>query len=436
MSRSDSVNPFIFSRALEPDEAVPRKADVTSLLDTLTSGNNVVVYAPRRLGKTTFLRQLRELAPRRRFQAVEVDFSDVLSQADVAVRLEQALRALPGAARRLVARELGSIGVTTPLGGASAARRDRSLEPLATIHALLDLPEKIAYETDKAVLLVFDEFQALTALPGMDGVVRSHLQHHVPVTCIFCGSEPSMLRRLFEDRARPLYGQALPYQLPKLEFRAAFDFVVDRFLATGKDCTDVAAELLSITELHPQRLMLISYFLWEQAGRRPATMQDLRLAYDAAMRSADPELRVLWDSLPIGERRVVAAIASGLPPFGAAARELTGIRGPSSSQRPLENLRGRSIVVRDEDGSHRLLDPLFQRWVRRNGGARLQLFVVPDGAGGFIVYDGPSQAFERSRHAALDDAEEAAHALAAGSGSDVMIYDTDDPNDLPDWAPR
>jgi hypothetical protein len=435
MPRNDPVNPFIFSRALEPDEAVPRKPDVEALLDTLTSGNNVVLYGPRRLGKTSLLHQLRAAAPRRRFQVVEVDFTDVLSPADVAVRLEQALRAVPGAPRRLVARELGSIGVTTPVGGVSAARRDRAVEPLATIHALLDLPEKIAFETKKAVLLVFDEFQALTALPGMDGVVRSHLQHDVPVTCVFCGSEPSLLRSLFEERARPLFGQALSVQLPPLDFRTAFDFVVDRFLQTGKDCTDVAGELLTISELHPQRLMLLAYFLWEQAGRRPATMQDLRLAYDAAMRAVDPELRVLWESLPIAERRVVAAIASGLPPFGAAARRLTGIRTASSSQKPLENLRARSIVVKDEDG-YRLLDPLFQRWVRRNGGARAQLFVIPDSPRGFIVYDGPSQAFERSRHSTLDEAEEAAHALAAGTAADVMVYDTADPNDLPDWAPR
>jgi hypothetical protein len=226
-------------------------------------------------------------------------------------------------------------------------------------------------------------------------------------------------------------------QLPPLDFRTTFDFVVAQFARTGKDCVDVATELLTIMELHPQRLMLVAYFLWEQTGRHGATMQDLRLAHDAAMRSVDTELRVLWENLPLGERRVVVTIASGLPPFGAAARELAGIRNPSSSQKPLEKLRQRSIVVRDDEGNHSLLDPLFTRWVRRYGGARPQLYVLPGTDGrSFAVFDGPSHAFERSRHGTLDEAEEAAYALAAGTSADVMIYDTTDPNDLPDWAPR
>lgn len=433
--RISTVNPFVFSRALDPSEAIPRKPETKDLLNGLTSGNNIVLYGPRRTGKTTLLRQLQVAAPRHGFQAVQIDLSDVLSEADVAVRLEQAFRGLTGAARRVVLRELGSLGFTTPAGGLSASRRDRGMEPLATIHALLDLPGRLAVDSGKAVLLILDEFQALTALTGMDGVFRSHLQHEQHVSCIFCGSEPSLLRALFEDRARPFFGQALPVEVPTLDFRATYDFLVDRFSATGKDCTDVATELLNVTDLHPQRLMLVAYFLWEHVGPHPATMQDLRISYDAAMRSTDPELRVLWDAMTVSERRVVAALASGLPPFGARAQELSGLRNPSSGQKPLRSLLGRGVVARGEDGSLRLVDPLFVRWVRRNGGARSQVFVLPQPDGRYHVFDGPSKALAHSSHVSLDEAEASAHQLARGAGgADVMVYDTDDPNDLPDWA--
>jgi hypothetical protein len=52
------------------------------------------------------------------------------------------------------------------------------------------------------------------------------------------------------------------------------------------------------------------------------------------------------------------------------------------------------------------------------------------------VTDGPSLAFERSRHTLLDDAERAAAQIVAtgGSGGDVIVFDSDDPNALPDWA--
>ena len=75
------------------------------------------------------------------------------------------------------------------------------------------------------------------------------------------------------------------------------------------------------------------------------------------------------------------------------------------------------------------------RWVRRYGGARMSIYVVPRPGGAFAVIDGPSLAFTRSEHPTLEEAQAEADRIAAtGRGADVMIYDTDDPNDLPDWA--
>jgi hypothetical protein len=63
-----------------------------------------------------------------------------------------------------------------------------------------------------------------------------------------------------------------------------------------------------------------------------------------------------------------------------------------------------------------------------------RVYVVPRD-GGYVVCDGSSLAFQRSTHATLADAEIAATALAANAhGADTMIFDTDDPNDLPGWA--
>jgi hypothetical protein len=63
------------------------------------------------------------------------------------------------------------------------------------------------------------------------------------------------------------------------------------------------------------------------------------------------------------------------------------------------------------------------------------VFVLALPEGGYTVTDGPSLMFARSEHRSLEDAEGEADRLAArGGGADVMIFDTDDPNDLPGWA--
>jgi hypothetical protein len=429
-------NPFVFSRALSPNEAIERPREVRTLLDKATGGHAVTLYAARRMGKTSLLKQLQLQAGRAGIPGVLVDLSDVLSVRDVAVRLEQAYRVLPGKKlARMVGRELGSLGISTPLGGLAFQRREPDGESLSSVHSLLDLPARIAKQTGGRVLVILDEFQALMGLRGVDGVFRSHLQHQDQVSYVFCGSEPSLLRSLFEDRARPLYGQAEQIHLGRLQFGEAYDFIARRFEQPGKDGGETTAELVALSQLHPQRLMLLAHFLWDQVRSEPASMSDLRLGYDSAMRSVDPELRYLWDGLSVNERRVLAALASDLSPYESQARAMAGLATASSAQRAIGTLETRAIVEREPADAMQIVDPLFARWVRRNGGARPSIYVLPGPAGGFVVTDGPSLAFTRSEHDGLDSAREAADVIArSGPGADVMIYETDDPNDLPDWA--
>jgi Cdc6-like AAA superfamily ATPase len=426
-----TTNPFVHARALVPGESIKR-FEGERLLNLAQGGHNAVLYAPRRFGKTTLLKQVMQEAGEHDVPGVLVDLSDVLGAGDVAARLEQAFRTLPGGLRRLVSKELGSVGVA----GFSVSRRSSPpADPISAIHTLLELPAQIADRNGRRLLVVLDEFQALVSLDGMDGVFRSHIQHHSEVSYLFAGSEPSLLRALFEDRARPLYGQAERLRLGRLDADATHDFIRLCFRETGKDAGETIADLVFVAEGHPQRLMLISHLLWDRVETgRAAKVGDLRSAYDAAMRAVDPELRYLWESLSVNERRVLAALASGFSPYQQEARQLMGLASRSSASRAVASLEGKASIERMDTGERRIVDPLLARWVRRHGGARLQVFIVASG-GQFAVTDGPSLAFLRSSHQTIAEAEAEADRIAAGGrGADVMIYDSDDPNDLPDWA--
>jgi hypothetical protein len=97
-------------------------------------------------------------------------------------------------------------------------------------------------------------------------------------------------------------------------------------------------------------------------------------------------------------------------------------------------LVGKGVLERGPDERFRIVDPLLERWTRRRPGARPIAYVLPT-AERWLVTDGPSLVFEHSRHDTLDAAERAADQIVSGRvGGDVVIYDTEDPNDLPDWA--
>jgi uncharacterized protein len=431
------LNPFVYARPLTPSEAIERRDAVAHLLALAEGAHNATLFAPRRYGKTSLLKQLAETAEREAdMLVVAVDFSDVLSEADVAARIESSYRALQGPVARFVAEHLQSVGIGTPAGGVVLQRAARP-EPIAVIHELLELPVKIHEREGRRVLVIYDEFQALIALEGMDGVFRSHLQHHgETASYIFSGSEPSLLRALFEDRARPLYGQAEPSRLARLPDEDTGDFVAARFAQTGRGIdTSALWPLVSAAGGHPQRLMLLAHRLWALTGlQQTADLALLRSAYEAAMRQVDAEMRGLWESLNPNERRVLLGVAAGLSPTQSETVALTGLRSRSSAQRATQVLVGKGVLEREGDEGFRIVDPLLERWTRRRPGARPIAYVLPLGPG-WVVTDGPSLVFEHSRHDTLDAAQRAADQIVSGrAGGDVIVYDTADPNDLPEWA--
>src|SRR5205823_14918751 len=59
--------------------------------------------------------------------------------------------------------------------------------------------------------------QDVDKVPDLDGLLRSHIQHHGQVASyVFAGSEPALMRQLFENKDRPLYGSAVPMRLGRL----------------------------------------------------------------------------------------------------------------------------------------------------------------------------------------------------------------------------
>lgn len=201
---------------------------------------------------------------------------------------------------------------------------------------------------------------------GVDALLRSRIQHQAgAVAYVFCGSEPSIMERLFDDRARPLYGQALPMRLGRLRRADLAAYIADRFERGGRDAGTALDPLLDVADGHPQRAMLLAHALWlaiDAGGVGDESSFADALAY--AEREVEPECEALWRSLQAGERRTLRAIAEGYTTVipKAAQRALDLPRQTSEAAR--SRLLGTGLLERDASG-YSFIDPLFARWTRR-----------------------------------------------------------------------
>ncbi len=382
------VRPFPFETPIAPDALIDRRAELARLHQAAVERVHVRLAGPRRFGKTSLLLAHAAGLSGAGWRAVHVDLYGVTSLAEVCVRIATSYNRLRDSRLRAHLDVLGArlgFSLTAAGPGLTFAPRQRvppAPEVTQTAAAeLLDLPLHL-FEKDRIpTLVVFDEFQdLLSAGPALDGLLRSHVQYHGDAAVyVYAGSQPSLMRRLFSDRERPLYGQAEPLELGRLPVDEVTVELAERFDELGEDPGGALTPLVTTAAGHPQRTMLLAHLLHRELAARElgsTTLPDdppldgIALAdavVGVALAMTTEAHQAVWDGLSSGKKAVLAALADGDSPTGTTtARRFETSR--ATLQSALRELaKEGQHVTRDGTGPWRYVDPLLGLWVRRRG---------------------------------------------------------------------
>lgn len=330
------------------------------------------LYAPRKYGKTSLLkRALRDGEAQEGLIPVLVDLYRVVSVADVTIRFERACaRHLKGPIRARVEELLQRTGLGLSLGAFGISARiqiDPKTEPLAALHTLLDLPSKLEEGGGFRAFVALDEFQDVTKIPDLDGLIRSHIQHQGEVASyVFAGSEPGLMKQLFESRDRPL-GSAVPLRLGRLDDPDIAEYVARRFSQTERSVGDALNPLLSAAQGHPQRAIMLAHHLWERVEPRgAATLEHWELAHARTLSELEPEFDAMWR----GHQSTVAqkTLRSIVAGEGSAYR--SAILGrleleKSVAGAALQRLLDSADIEEAGGGKYRVVDLFYAEWIGR-----------------------------------------------------------------------
>lgn len=365
------INPFRFSGPLPPNEMIDRDPEADELLALAAGGHSFRLVGPRRYGKTTLLKRVLEAAENDGMATVLVDLQDVLSIAEIVVRIEAGYDRLKGPVRRNIDALFRSWNIGLSLGGGgftATLQRNPNVDAESVLLRLLQLPADLFDRQGTTSFIVFDEIQDVLAVSGADGKIRSVIQHQAnAATYAFAGSAPGVLEQLFADPKRPLLEQAVPKELSPLPLDEVAAYVEGRFGRTDRDPGTALSPLLEFTRGHPQRSMMLAHYLWDETPRGGAANEEAWVAaLDRAGRDSAKLMRAVWRALPANDRRVSRALAVLTTPLhseGTAAA--VGIKR-SSISKALESLYDNANVI-EVDGKPRLTDPLFEYWLQQQG---------------------------------------------------------------------
>jgi uncharacterized protein len=368
----EDVNPFVYSRPIDPEDILDRDSETHELLKRAVGGHYVRLYAPRRYGKTSLLkRALRDAEAQEGLIPILVDLYRVNSIADVTIRFERAYaKHLKGTIRKKIEELLQLTGLGLSLGayGISAKIQfdPKGANALAALHALLDLPTKLDQSGGYRAYIALDEFQDVDKVPDLDGLIRSHIQHQGQIASyVFAGSEPGLMKQLFENKERPLYAQAVPMRLGRLHDADIARYVADRFTATGRSIGEAVNPLLETARGHPQRTILLAYHLWERVAHgEEGTLLDWRAAHTAALAELKPEFDAVWRGYGSSvDQKTLRSVVAGR---GSAYRtrileRLDLEKGTASAA--VERLLERADIEEAGSGKYRVVDPLYAEWI-------------------------------------------------------------------------
>ena len=376
-----AVNPFRFGRIVSGDAFTDREGDLMVLERELRGGQNVLVEAPRRFGKTSLILEVRRRLERGGIPVAYLDCMLIPSRARLADRLASAyLQAFRTPAERaedwvlshlkafrvrptLTFDDRGHTQLTFEAGSAGTPNLDALLEQL------FDEPEQIATERGGQVVVILDEFQDLMELgPTLLRQMRAVIQHHQRVSYAFLGSRQALLRRAVHERSAPLLKIARPYPLGPLPRDEFANFLQARFAASGRPVSpSVLEQLIDFTRAHPNDTQEAAHFLWEVAQLPLSPEELVSAAIDRMLDAEAAQMTVLWqDSAPAQRSLLVALVEWGGKSIYREEYRRRANLGPATTvQRAVQTLIERELVDLDRDGAYRIKERFFEEWIRR-----------------------------------------------------------------------
>ena len=375
------ANPFRFGALALDESFTDRARERGELVSDMRNGQDVVIYAPRRIGKSSVAWSAAQIAASEGILVAQVDLmttptKERLAAAlaktvfeQIASPLERVVETALAPFRRLQIRPT----VTVEDDGSysfSFGFGERPADIDATLERLFRLPGELAGSRRRRAALIMDEFQQIVEIdPMLPNLMRAVFQEQPEVAHVYLGSRRHVMEKIFNDRNEPFWRSAKTVEIGPIDPVEFAPFLIERFDASGKAIApDAVAAVLDRTGGHPHATQQLCYSLWDRTDPgREATEDLVSLALDEVLRSEHAHFSLLWERTTPNQKVVLEALAREPGhPFSTEYRRRHGLGPATNVQRALKTLEKQEVVA-GERGAYRIVEPFLADWLNQRG---------------------------------------------------------------------
>lgn len=376
------LNPFFTGIDIPDRYFCDRKEETKEIIKYITNGNNIVLKAPRRIGKSSLIKHIfAQKEIKKNFNTLYVDIFGTRCSRDFQLELQNAFMATSfakstklfkkiAAYAKNIRIELGAIeqsGLKLPSIGF-----DEPKGPVFTISEIFEAYE----EAGKPGLIVFDEFQQIEEYPErMSAILRGLIQQLNNTKFIFSGSSRHILNTMFLKYNQPFYKSATTIDLDIITLNAYREFVQDNFSSYGMSITEDAIDftyyLMSGNTFGMQEMMKEAFI-----NATPGSLtqrQDMVKALKGILIRKDSEYREVLNRITSVKDRntlfCIAALGVAQGLTSGAVMKRYNLDNASSVQHSLSNLSEDKLdmIHNVSKGTYVLQDRLFELWIAYRG---------------------------------------------------------------------
>ncbi|GMO63233.1 MAG: ATP-binding protein [Treponemataceae bacterium] len=370
------MNPFIYGTVVHGKDFFDRKDERAHITKTLAGGNNMVLYAPRRFGKTSLVFSVMEALEKQNCTCVYFDFMPVYSPESFVRLYAQVLSKKQSNLNTFVQTFASLVKTIRPtLGFTADGEPEFSIDFAATapvdetvVGQLLDMPERMCANSGKRMVIFFDEFQECEKLTSInfEQLLRSKIQHQKKVNYLFLGSKTHLMNDLFNNKNRAFYNSASQMTLGALPQDETIAYLQKKFTAHNMNITHESARaLIAAAGDIPHYIQLLAAEVWQYMvdTAKTVTLPIINDCVQRVLALKNDYYMEVFDRQSQKKKQLLQALTvSGKNIFSADFIRTHRLSSSAAIQRAAKELLADGIVEKLKD-EYFIADPFFKMFV-------------------------------------------------------------------------
>lgn len=374
MQQAD-FNPFLIRGYIDKEHFCDREEETQKLIKLLRNGNDVVLAAPRRIGKSGLIRHCFAQEELAEYYVFYVDIYSTNNLADfVSLLGAEIAEKLKTKGKKALQRFWDFVmslraGISfDPMGEASINIQVGDInESKVTLKEIFNFLSN----ADRPCIIAIDEFQQIMEYPekNTEALLRTYIQKCNNAHFIFSGSHRHMMAQMFLSASRPFYQSASHMPLNCINLDRYTEFAQGLFAKGNKKLESevmkaVYEEVEGLT-WYIQKLLNELYSMTPDGGI--CTMEYFPIAMNSILDSYDNNYTDMLRLLSARQKALVLAIArEGIATNVQSSSFVKkyNLNSASSVQSGIKTLLEKAYIT-EQSGSYRIYDLFMQRWLER-----------------------------------------------------------------------